>query len=179
MRRRGLFVGLLGCMLLSFSWAQPLTVTETIGPAGGGIGFERGAFAQLEPGFLLTDTLVQLAHSTASPKPTEPDGLLDALEPIGPRATLRLSLSAVDLSEHHILYLYVPPFEGADSLPYSAADVRVRLADGSEYRYLEAYVLNRPVAVNTRRLAFAFGETRPQVLEVSIQPVDFSRAVEE
>jgi pimeloyl-ACP methyl ester carboxylesterase len=146
--------------------------TQTLGPDGGLIEVESGSFAYVEAGALTSS--VEVTLSTFA---TPIDEYLPVVEAIARQTQIELPLEAVDLEEDHLFYIAIPSSavsEGAETL----AEVRITLADGSDFTYVTNYHPTEEdvITISTAELNILFEvyAPPPSNLKIAVQPLDIS-----
>jgi hypothetical protein len=157
-------------------------VSQTIGATGGLLTTSRGNGAQFEAGFLSSNVSVTLKVTTDKPTTYPSEDIsntydLTKLKAVGYQTVVEIPMSAVNLTSDTRFFIAAPPLANAlnaSSLP--VAEIRIAKADGSEHFLTAPYQLGKQerVEIQTKALALLFppGATKPQVLKISIQPVD-------
>jgi pimeloyl-ACP methyl ester carboxylesterase len=171
--------------LIAPYWQQPdkfTPVSKTIGATGGFLNVSGQHGAQFEAGFLSSNVSVTLRATPDKPT-TYPSGDisntydLTKLKAVGYQTVVEIPMSAVNLTSDTRFFITTPPLVGtlnASSAPIT--EIRITKADGSEHFLTAPYQLGKQerVEIQTKALALLFpaNVTKPQVLKISIQPVD-------
>ena len=123
-------------------------------------------------------------NSLKSPTPltlktfnNRPEGGDPRFKPIGLRTVVEVPLAQVNLSDpmNQTLFVYAPAFEGAyETAVHPVQEVTIEVGAGKEYVFLDNYIPNFAVIITPAIIESVLGAypPRPEMLRVSVQPVD-------
>lgn len=103
--------------------------------------------------------------------------------PAGPLMTFEFPYDALTLNDETMQKLILVAPARYENLPLEAndplgAEVRITRADGSEDFYLDEYIPGGIIIIFRENLEQAYGNTPPETVRISVQPVDYSGVLE-
>ena len=146
------------------------SVVDGVNPLG--VILPSGAATSVGSGSLKSATDISLSVYA-----NRPDGRDTRFTPVGPRAVVEISLSALDFANPntYLVTVWIPANSALKEDAYRVLqEVGITLGDGTEYVYLDQYGDNWAVRITPAILSPIFKEySKPkEILRVSVQPVD-------
>jgi Palmitoyl protein thioesterase len=157
----------------------------TVGANGGSLTLD-GTTLTVDPSFLTMNTNVKLSTNAQRPSfyPSEVSSTFpaDIFEPIGLNTIVEIPYSAINTNvnapeNRKNIVVKIPWFQNATPQDITWAEIRIQLADGSEYFYVEQYrpveqgYINNSVTINNLLVKNLLSANPPTSAKISIQPV--------
>lgn len=156
---------------------------EIIDSEGGALAFalgDGGSLAYISSEVVKSGTKIKMYASSTPAKsyPTD-ENFKNVYDPsqvtyLGSQTILEIPFPALNLEEEQKTFFYMSPYYDrklVDENTLLTAEIRITLADGSEYFYPDYYVYGEEIEIRNTTLELAFNGVYPETLKISVQVV--------